>query len=55
MEESFLMTGFYIKKHHYDEETRKAKLSDWRKRYRATFPYEGNSVIGLICLGLINQ
>ena len=34
--------GFYIKKHHYDEETRKKKLSDWHERYRATFPYEGN-------------
>ena len=33
---------YYIKKHHYDEETRKAKLKDWHDRYRATFPYEGN-------------
>ena len=30
---------FYIKKHQYDEETRKAKLRDWRKRYKAAFPY----------------
>ena len=36
------MTEYYIKKHHYDEETRKEKLKDWHDRYRATFPYEGN-------------
>ena len=31
---------FYIKKHHFDEETRKEKLKDWHKRYEDAFPFD---------------
>ena len=48
MEESFLMSGFYIKEHHYDEETRKAILEHTKKTKKKGETYKKKLVKDLV-------